>query len=485
MKHRTKLYLYMSGTAVFSSLIGFVVLLKEFREHLFADQQLKAMTVAATTAAMIDPELFKQINTREDEHSPLYREIKKLLIRVRDANRRPDIRVYFIYTLKPDPNHPGRYIYVVDAEEDPAWVSHYGDPVVSISITHLDQHLNEIYSPHRFITDWGDWTTGYAPIYDKDGKYVATVGVDISISRFYEFYNEMVQNVIIAIVVSLIFAFIGGSWLAKQMSSSLNALLSCVKEIGAGNLNSTTSLNTRDEFGELATEINNMTAGLRERERLKLNFARYVSYQIMEKVLKEEEIAKLTGERRKITVLFSDIRQFTAIAESLPPEQVVSLLDDYFGVMVEVIFRHHGTLDKFLGDGIMVEFGVPLDDPVQEQHAVMAAIDMQKGLKKLVERWKMEGKPEIEIGIGVHTGLAIVGNIGTEKRFDYTAIGDTVNIAASLEQTTKLLKKPILISETTYNAIKSMFKAISMGPMLLPGRKDSITIYSIEIEEST
>jgi adenylate cyclase len=126
-----------------------------------------------------------------------------------------------------------------------------------------------------------------------------------------------------------------------------------------------------------------------------------------------------------------------------------------------------------------------LDDPIQEQHAVMAAIDMQKGLKKLVERWKMEGKPEIEIGIGVHTGLAIVGNIGTEKRFDYTAIGDTVNIAARLEQTTKLLKKPILISETTYNAVKSLFKATSMGPMLLPGRKDSISIYSIEIEEST
>jgi adenylate cyclase len=472
----------MIGTTLCSSLFGFGILFNEIRERIFSNQQIKAMTVAATTAAIIDTKLLKQINTPADEHSATYKDIKKELIHARDANRRSDIRIYFLYTLKPNPNNPEQFIYLVDAEEDPEWVSNTGDIVASISATHLDQHLNEIYSPKAFVSDWGEWTTGYAPIYDENGHYVATVGADISISRFHEFFNIMVQHFIIAISASLLFACIGGHWLAKQMSSSLNTLLFYVKEIGRGDLNCKASLQTRDEFEELSNEINKMTAGLRERDRLKLNFARYVSQQIMEKVLTEEGVAKLIGERRKITVLFSDIRQFTTIAESLPPEQVVSFLDEYFAVMIEVIFHHQGILDKFLGDGMMVEFGAPLDDPIQEQHAVMAAIDMQKELKKLVEKWKKEGKPQIEIGIGVHTGFAIVGNIGSERRFDYTAIGDTVNIAASLEKTTKLFKKPILISETTYKAVKDLFKATSLGSMILPARKEPITIYAVELE---
>lgn len=242
-------------------------------------------------------------------------------------------------------------------------------------------------------------------------------------------------------------------------------------------------MKTHDEFEELGNEINKMATGLQERERLKLNFARYVSQQVMEQILKKESFAKLEGERRKITVLFSDIRQFTQIAERLPPEQVVSLLNEYFELMLDVIFRYQGTLDKFLGDGIMVEFGAPLDDPEQEKHAVQAAIGMQKELQKLLEKWKKEGKPQIAVGIGIHTGLAVVGNIGSEKRIEYTAIGDTVNIASCLEQATKLLKKQILISETTYNAIKDQVKATSLGPMIFPGRKEAISIYSVEFEE--
>ena len=482
MKYRTKLYLYLSGTAVISSLIGFGILLYEFREHVFSDQQIKALTVASTKAALLDSEALKQINTPADEQSPVYKKLKNELTKVRDANRRHDIRIYFIYTVKPDPDHPNEFFYLVDAEEEPEWVSHVGDKVESSQATDLSNHLLEYYSPSKFVIDWGKWTTGYAPVYDKNGKYAATVGVDISIHRFFQIFAEVLQSFVLGFAAAIFFALIGGHWLAKQVSSSLNTLFFCVKEIGRGDLHSSASLYTKDEFEELSSEIDRMTAGLRERERLKLNFARYVSQQVMEKILKTEDVAKLSGERRKITVLFSDIRQFTKLAESLPPERVVSLLNEYFEVMLEVIFRHQGILDKFLGDGMMVEFGTPLDDALQEKHAVMAAIEMQQGLKKLMGKWREQGKPQIEVGIGVHTGLAVVGNIGSEKRIEYTAVGDTVNIAARLEQTTKLLKTPILISETTYQAIKDEIKAISLGPMLLPGRKEAISIYSIQVD---
>jgi adenylate cyclase len=482
MKYRTKLYLSLAGTAIVSSLFGFGVLFIEFRDHAFADQQTKSVTVAATTAALLDVELLKQVNAPADEHSSAYAQLKKELIKARNANRRSDVYVCFLYTLKPNPDKPGEFIYAVDSELDPEWVSHPGDRVESIAITDIAHNLNKKYSPGKFVSDWGVWSTGYAPVYDKSGHYVATVGADISVGRFSEIIEIWLQLFIIAMLASLLFAFAGGYWLAKQISSSLRSLLLCVREIGQGNLSCKASLQTHDEFEELGNEINNMTQGLRERERLKLNFARYVSQHVMEKILKVENVAKLEGERRKITVLFSDIRQFTQLAERLPPEQVVSFLNEYFEAMLDVIFRYQGTLDKFLGDGIMVEFGAPLDDQIQEKHAVMTAIGMQLELKKLLAKWEKEGKPQIAIGIGVHTGLAVVGNIGSERRIEYTAIGDTVNIAARLEQATKLLKKSILVSETTFQAVKDEFKATFRVPMILPGRKEAITIYAIEIE---
>jgi adenylate cyclase len=484
MKYRNKLYLSLAGTAFISSLCGFGILFYEFRQHAFTDEQTKALTVAATTASLINGNLLKNINTQADEASPDYEMAKKELIKARDANRRGDIFIKYLYTLKPNPNHPDQLIYGVDSEEDPRLVRHPGDLVKNAYMIDIIHHLGDYYSPGEFISNpYGVWISGFAPVYDREGNYVATVRADISMERYLLDLQKLMQLFFIAFLVSLLFVFAGGYLLARQISSSLRALLICVREIGLGNLNYKATLKTHDEFEELSNEINNMSKGLQERERLKLNFARYVSQHVMEKILKAETVTKLEGERRKISVLFSDIRQFTQLAERLPPEQVVSLLNEYFESMLNVIFRHQGTLDKFLGDGIMVEFGAPLNDQIQEKHAVMTAVDMQRELKKLLKKWEKEGKPQIEIGIGVHTGLAIVGNIGSEKRIEYTAIGDTVNVAARLEQATKLLKKSILISDTTYEAIKDEFKAVSLGPMILPGRKEAITIYSIEPDE--
>ncbi|SRR5581483_11093373 len=481
MKYRTKLYLALAGTAFISSLSGFCVLLYEFRHHALADEQTKALTVAATTAALLNPEPLKEIYQRSDEDSSAFIKLKKQLISARDANRRKDIYIKFIYILKPNPTNPEQLIFVADAEENPTEVSHAGEVDKNAYVSGSIRHLNEYYSPGKFVEDpLGKWLSGFAPVYDAEGNYVATVGVDISMERYQYILQRLIQLFVFGFLVSLFFAFVGGYFLAKRVTLALGNLLDCVRAIGQGNLNSKSSVMTHDEFEELGNEINAMTQGLKERERLKLNFARYVSLHVMEGILKAEDVAKLEGERRKITVLFSDIRQFTRLSEGLPPEQVVSLLNEYFGAMLDVIFRYNGTLDKFLGDGIMVEFGAPLDDPEQERHAIITAIEMQKELVNLNAKWEKAKKPTIQMGIGIHTGLAIVGNIGSEKRVDYTAVGDTVNVAARIEQTTKMLKKPILISEATHSALHGEFKSTCLGPVILPGRKEATVIYSID-----
>jgi len=133
-----------------------------------------------------------------------------------------------------------------------------------------------------------------------------------------------------------------------------------------------------------------MAAGLGERDRVKTAFARYVSHQVMDSIL-DSKVDPLKGDRRRISVLFCDLRGFTTISEGLTPEKVVQLLNEYFECMVEVVFRNHGTLDKFIGDGMMVIFGAPEDDPYQEEHAVKAAIEMQSELRALSVKWKAEG----------------------------------------------------------------------------------------------
>jgi adenylate cyclase len=193
------------------------------------------------------------------------------------------------------------------------------------------------------------------------------------------------------------------------------------------------------------------------------------------------KVDPLRGDRRRISVLFCDIRGFTTISEGLPPEKVVQLLNEYFERMVEVVFRNNGTLDKFIGDGMMVIFGAPEDDPYQEEHALKAAIEMQSELRGLAEKWKPEGL-NLRIGIGINSGPAIVGNIGSSRRMEYTAIGDTVNLASRLESATKELGVGILISEYTHNALRGSFQFRNMGSVHVKGRLDPVLTYSVEEE---
>jgi adenylate cyclase len=168
------------------------------------------------------------------------------------------------------------------------------------------------------------------------------------------------------------------------------------------------------------------------------------------------------------------------MAEGMTPEAVVEMLRGFFDRMVEVLMRHKGTIDKFLGDGMMVIFGAPLDDPYQEEHAVLAAVEMQQQLRNLCTQWETNGRRPVKMGIGINSGAAIVGNIGSEDRMEYTAIGDTVNLAARLESATKELGVEIVVSEHTYTAIRPLFQWKPAGSITVRGRTEPVRAYSVE-----
>ena len=184
-----------------------------------------------------------------------------------------------------------------------------------------------------------------------------------------------------------------------------------------------------------------------------------------------------------ITVLFADIRGFTRISEHAAPEQIVQLLNRYFSAMTDIIFAHGGTLDKYLGDGIMVLFGAPTTTPKDAANALSAAVAMQRRMLSINDELIKEGYPEIGIGIGLHTGEVIVGYIGSEKRSEYTAIGDAVNTASRLESNAR--GGQILISEATAQAARTRYHLTPRDPISVKNREQPVPLFEVEWQRAT
>jgi len=217
----------------------------------------------------------------------------------------------------------------------------------------------------------------------------------------------------------------------------------------------------------------------REKRQVKKLFGQYVSRDVFKQLIADPSSAKLGGHRREMTVLFSDIRGFTAITERGAPEEIVGMLNEYFSRMVEIVFRHHGTLDKFVGDMVMALFGAPLDDPDHAEHAVEAALEMQDALFELNDRWQAQGRAMFDIGIGINTGPMIAGNLGSEAIMSYTVIGDAVNLGARLESLNKDYGTRIIISETTRAGLGGRYLLRPLGEVVVKGKTQPVAIFEL------
>jgi len=208
--------------------------------------------------------------------------------------------------------------------------------------------------------------------------------------------------------------------------------------------------------------LDNYIREQKERIRLRATFSKYVSRDVVDELLDDREGLALGGKKRHITVLFSDIRGFTSISEQIGPEQVVSLLSDYFGQVTHIVFKHGGTVDKFIGDAVFAIFGAPKSHEDDALRAVKTGLEMIELVESLGPKWtQIIGRP-LKVGVGINSGEAVVGSIGSEIRSEFTAIGDTVNLGSRLEGLTKELGVPMLISEFTAAELKD---AIPLRPL--------------------
>lgn len=217
--------------------------------------------------------------------------------------------------------------------------------------------------------------------------------------------------------------------------------------------------------------ITKLFAEERQAREIRKIFSSYVSPKIVEVLVENPQLARLGGQRREVTILFADIIGFTTLSEKLPPEEVVSLLNEYYKEMAEIIFRWDGTLDKFVGDEIMAVWGAPLEQPDHAELAVRCALNMSDRLEEMQMEWRQRGGDSVDCGIGLNTGEALVGNIGLEgKKMDYTVIGNHVNIAARVEKLTRQHGSRILITDNTLNAIQPVVERHGLGHVSMEER---------------
>ncbi|HOM83345.1 MAG TPA: adenylate/guanylate cyclase domain-containing protein [Armatimonadota bacterium] len=480
-KFRDRLCLWFGGVIATATILGIwlsylasmPLLMKEF------GGQLKS--VAAGVATEIDGDVFAALKGEGHQASPAYYEIKALLRRHVEANTH--VQVKFAYTMAPT-DDPHVWQYVVDAtgESSPEFSprgsieSFVTDDVVldaaRLGIPVADEEI-------RTYPQWGPLLAAAAPIRNSAGDVVGVVGIDAPPSSVVALRRTLRFAAIACLALAAGVALAASALVAWQVTKPLDALITATHAVGAGNLRYRVEVTSRDELGQLAEAFNEMTEGLRQRELYKQQFERYVSRQIAEKVLADPDTIFWKGERRRATILFSDIRGFTAMSSRLDPEVVVARLNEYLGEMIDIIFEHDGTLDKFIGDAVMAVFGAPVSLGNDEERAVRAAVAMQEAASRLRARWEASGAEGFRIGIGINTGEVIVGNMGSERRLEYTAIGDPVNVASRLEALTKEYATSILISEATYQAVAHIAECCLVDCTTVRGREAPIRIYEV------
>jgi adenylate cyclase len=221
----------------------------------------------------------------------------------------------------------------------------------------------------------------------------------------------------------------------------------------------------------------------REKKKIRGAFQYYLTASVINEMLKDPTKLKLGGDKKALSVLFSDIRGFTSISEKLTPEELVHLLNEYLTAMTDIVFKYDGLLDKYMGDAIMAVYGAPLDQPDHPVRACRTALDMLKELKNLQKKWADEGRPVLNIGIGVNSGDMVVGNMGSQMRFDYTVMGDSVNLGSRLEGINKEYGTNIVISEYTYAAVKDVLACRELDSVRVKGKKLPVKIYELLCEK--
>jgi len=394
---------------------------QERQQAAFEDVRSRLLQVVSVAAPRVDPSLHAAVVASQDPASP---EFAALRDELRDVAAGAQLQSP-VYTLRQD---RGRTAFVVMTNEEP-FVGHTNELRDSVRAVFAGEGAG-VEGPYTDAHD--TWISAFAPIESPDGARVAAVlQADVEVSALIADLRARATIDALVALAAVLLAFAGALVLGRRFAKPIRAVAEAAAHVEAGDYDVSVPQDRADEVGLLGAAVNRMARGLKEKERLRDMFGKYMAREVVEDLMDTEEL-QLTGQERDVTVLLSDIRGFTAMSERLDPAELVGLLNEYFAILVDVVIECEGVIDKFMGDALLAWFGAPTPQPDHSRRAILAATMIQERTAAWNATRARAGLEPIATGIGVATGRVVVGNIGSDKRFEYTAIGDAVNLASRL-----------------------------------------------------
>jgi class 3 adenylate cyclase len=431
------------------------------------------LNIARVTALLVDPALHADVQRTLSPGSDAYRQLQQKLAAVKTEV----LLTTPIVTLS-DFDATGRRARLMVVSDGA------GRPGESLSIA------PEVVDPLRWTLEdgvarytpiytnaRGTWISAFAPIVDAGGRVIAVVDVDYGAEIYLDRLTELRTTLLYASGIGAVGTLILGLLFARRLTRPIRALTAGVTRVADGDLSQALPIRSQDELGRLTRAFNQMLDGLRQRDFIRSAFGRYVSPEVAQELLESPEGLRFGGEKRVITVLMSDLRGYTRFAEQGDPQRVMDVLNEYLARMTDIIIEHGGTINEFIGDAVFAVFGAPLMHADHAERAAACALAMQRAMVDLNRGHAAGGLPRFEMGIGVNTGEAVVGNIGSEQRAKYAVVGSAVNIAARVEGAT--VGGQVFMTAATYEGIQAVAQ---VGPPLaveVKGLSEPLRLYEL------
>lgn len=325
---------------------------------------------------------------------------------------------------------------------------------------------------------WGEVLSGYAPIRDGRGLAVAIVGVDVRAARLAAIRREAALVALVVLLLAVVALAVLAAVVARSVRTPLARMVEATNAIAAGQLTVRAGLERSDEFGVVGRHFDEMASGLEEREFIKATFGQYVAPEVVARMLSDRSHAVL-GQRRRVAVMFVDVRGFTTLAEGLAPEALVAMLNDYLDCMTAIITAGGGRIDKFIGDAIMADWGALDEHPAPSSAAVDTGLAMLAALARWNAARVARGEAALAIGIAIHTGDVVAGSVGSAKKLEYTVIGDAVNVASRLEGLCKTFGARLVASAAVVDEAGAADRARWLDTLVLRGRAESTEVFEL------
>lgn len=346
------------------------------------------------------------------------------------------------------------------------------------SVSHLDivkLLLEGKFNNHQLRYMDSEWQLGAFRVVGFGGLGVVA---QVPEAKAFEAAQKLKYRSILIALFILCISFFGGYLYSGTITWPIKQLVVAARQIAEGDFKINLKPKSRDEVATLSLAFNDMAKGLEERDRVKDTFNKFHNKEIAEKLLSGE--VKLGGERREATIFFSDVRGFTGMSETMEPEQVVEMLNEYMTRMVAIIRAHNGIVDKYVGDAIMAIWGVPIEKPDDTLNAVKACLAMRADLSLLNELRMSRGQPVLKIGMGLNRGPVIAGNIGSTEKMEYTVIGDSVNTASRMESMTKEYGTDLLVPRKICDAVPDRFLFEQSKSAKVKGKTEALEVFKVK-----